>query len=162
MISNPEKNFYIIKKTIKIKNLDNKFYVEMDYIKDLEKEVKEHLLRKSFLQKIFNKKYNLYKNSILNYMKEEIENVIQESQVIKLIKHINASKKVDFSNVENIIQDKSLLGYSIENNYIKVDLLEEVRYLLVDKDFDKNCSDYDSLIRTQNSLKNKIDDIIGY
>jgi len=162
MISNPEKNFYIIKKTIKIKNLDNKFYVEMDYIKDLEKEVKEHLLRKSFLQKIFNKKYNLYKNSILNYMKEEIENVIQESQVIKLIKHINASKKVDFSNVENIIQDKSLLGYSIENNYIKADLLEEVRYLLVDKDFDKNCSDYDSLIRTQNSLKNKIDDIIGY
>lgn len=162
MISNPEKKFYVIQKTIKIKNLDNRFYVEMDYIKDLEKEVNNYLLRKSFFKKIFNKKYDLYKSSMLNYMKEEIEKVIQESQIIKLINHINVTKKVDFSNVENIIQDKSLLCYSIENNYIKSDLLEEVRYLLVDKEFDKNCKEYDSLIRTQNSLKNKIDDIIGY
>lgn len=162
MISNPEKDFYIIQKTIKIKNLDNRFYVEMDYIRDLEKAVSEHLLRKSFVQNIFNKSYDIYKNSLLNNMKEEIDNVIQDSQVIKLIKHISITEKVDFSNVENILQDKSLLGYAIENNYIKTELIEKVRYLLVDKDFDKNCKDYDSLIRTQNSLKNKIDDIIGY
>ena len=95
-------------------------------------------------------------------MKQEIETVIKNSQIFKMLEYIKVTKKVSFTNIESVLQDKSLLIYSLDNNYISKEYLETTRELLIDKDFDKYSKDYDMFIKNQNMFKQKIDDILGY
>lgn len=158
---NPNKSFDALKKNIKIKNMADKFYTEMDYIKDLERSVNEHLIKKIFYRLWSKKKFKLYEVSMKNMMREEIQKTAEESQVYKIIYNINASNHLDFSNLNYILQEKSFLNYIVENKYIEKERLENLRELLIEKDFDEKNEYYHLLTKTQRDLKNKLEDIIG-
>jgi type III secretory pathway component EscV len=147
-------------KIIKIKNLDEKFYNEFDYIKDIDDMVKKQIHKKRFYQKLCDKKYEIYKTGLNNCKRIEIMNTIKDSKMYKLIDHINLQKKADFFDIDIIIQEQSFLLYAIENEYIEKRKIENIREYLIDIDFNKNYPEYDILIKQQNKYKNKIDDIL--
>jgi len=161
MLLNDQHDFERSITTLKIKNIDDKFYSEFDYIKDIENITNKLIHRKSFLSTIFPKSYEIYKTNINNRKKIEILKVIKDSNLYKIIDYLNIVKKVDFFNVEYILQDKNFLNYSIENEYIDKQKLENIREYLIDISFNKEYNDYQLLLKTQNLYKNKIDDILG-
>lgn len=158
---NNEKDFEKSLVTVKIKNIDNKFYTEFDYIRDVSHLSNLLIIRKKILSKIFPKRFEIYKTAINNRKKMEINKTIQNSNVYKVITHLNNVKKVDFFNIEYILQEKNFLTYSMEEGYIDRKLLENIREYIIDIDFSKDFDDYQILIKTQNYYKNKIDDLLG-
>jgi hypothetical protein len=158
---NNEKDFEKSLVTVKIKNIDNKFYTEFDYIRDVSHLSNLLIIRKKILSKIFPKRFEIYKTAINNRKKMEINKTIQNSNVYKVIIHLNNVKKVDFFNIEYILQEKNFLTYSMEEGYIDRKLLENIREFIIDIDFSKDFDDYQVLIKTQNYYKNKIDDLLG-
>jgi len=158
---NNEKDFEKSLVTVKIKNIDNKFYTEFDYIRDVSHLSNLLIIRKKLLSKIFPKRFEIYKTAINNRKKMEINKTIQNSNVYKVIIHLNNVKKVDFFNIEYILQEKNFLTYSMEEGYIDRKLLENIREFIIDIDFSKDFDDYQVLIKTQNYYKNKIDDLLG-
>lgn len=158
---NDHKDFCNIVKKVKIKRNDDNSYTEFNYIKEIEFEVYELIYKKRYLKKIFNKKYEIYKTSINNRRRLEICKTINESQIIKVINYIVDREKVDFSNISYIINHSNFLLYALDNNYIKKDKLEVVRENLIDMSFDKNQKEYYSLINSQKSFKNSLEDLIG-
>lgn len=158
---NDEIDFEKLIKTIKIKRIDDKFYTEFEYIKDIESTLQKLIHKRSFLCNIFAKKYEIYKTNLNNRKKIEISKTIKDSDIYKVIVHLNNVKKVDFFNVEYILQEKNFLMYAIEEGYVDRSLLENIREYLIDIDFNKDYEDYHILIKTQNLYKNKIDYILG-
>jgi hypothetical protein len=158
---NNEKDFEKSLVTVKIKNIENKFYTEFDYIRDVSHLSNLLIIRKKILSKIFPKRFEIYKTAINNRKKMEINKTIQNSNVYKVIIHLNNIKKVDFFNIEYILQEKNFLTYSMEEGYIDKKLLENIREFIIDIDFSKDFDDYQVLIKTQNYYKNKIDDLLG-
>lgn len=158
---NDEKEFNRAIKIIKIKNLDERFYSEFDYIKDVENWVNTIINRKRFLKNIFHKKFDIYKTGLNNRKKIEIDTIIKDSKMYKLIEYMNHHRKVDLFNIEIILQEKNFLLYALENGYIEKNKLENIKEYLIDLDFNKDYPEYNVLIKTQNSLKYKIDDILG-
>lgn len=158
---NNEKDFEKSLVTVKIKNIDNKFYTEFDYIRDVSHLSNLLIIRKKILSKLFPKRFEIYKTAINNRKKMEINKTIQNSNVYKVIIHLNNVKKVDFFNIEYILQEKNFLTYSMEEGYIDRKLLENIREFIIDIDFSKDFDDYQVLIKTQNYYKNKIDDLLG-
>lgn len=147
-------------KIIKIKNLDEKFYDEFDYIKDIEDMVKKQIYKKRFFRKICGKKYEIYKTGLNNNKRIEIFNTIKDSKMYKLIEHINTQKKADLFNIEIILQEQNFLLYALENEYIEKIKIKNLREYLIDIDFNKHYPEYDILIKQQNKYKNVIDDIL--
>lgn len=158
---NDYNDFNNIIKKIKIRNYDNFYYSEFDYIKEIEFEISKLIFKKRFLKKVFNKKYEIYKTNLNNRQKIEIYKTIKDSQIVKVIDYIVDKKKVDFSNISYIINHSKFILYSLDNNYIKKDKLELVRNYLVDMDFDKNYKEYYFLINNQKSFKNSLEELIG-
>lgn len=158
---NNEKDFEKSLVTVKIKNIDNKFYTEFDYIRDVSHLSNILIIRKKILSKLFPKKFEIYKTAINNRKKIEINKTIQDSNVYKVIVHLNNIKKVDFFNIEYILQEKNFLAYAMEEGFIDKKLLENIREFIIDIDFSKDFDDYQVLTKTQNYYKNKIDDLLG-
>lgn len=159
---NNEKDFEKSLVTVKIKNIDNKFYTEFDYIRDVANISNILILRKKILSKIFPKKFEIYKTAINNRKKIEISKTIQDSNVYKIIIHLNNIKKVDFFNIEYILQEKNFLTYAMEEGFIDKKLLENIREFIIDIDFNNaDYENYQMLIKTQNYYKHKIDDLLG-
>ncbi len=159
---NNEKDFNNCIKMIKIKNLEEDFYSEFDYIRQVELAVTKLIQKNIFFKKIFKKKFEIYKTALNNRKKIEIMKTIKESKMYTLISYMNNQKKVDFLNIEIILQDNNFILYALENNYIERFELEMIREYLIDLEFNKNYPEYNMLIKRQNSYKNKIDDILGY
>ena len=59
---NNEKDFEKSLVTVKIKNIDNKFYTEFDYIRDVSHLSNLLIIRKKLLSKIFPKRFEIYKS----------------------------------------------------------------------------------------------------
>lgn len=158
---NNEKDFEKSLVTIKIKNIDNKFYTEFDYVRDVTHISNALIMQKKLLSKLFPKKFEIYKSAINNRKKIEINKIIQDSNVYKVIVHLNNVKKVDFFNIEYILQEKNFLAYAMEEGFIDRALLENIREFIIDIDFSKDYDDYQTLTKTQNYYKHKIDDLLG-
>jgi hypothetical protein len=160
---NDYKDFNNIVKTIKTKRLEDKTYCEMDYIKEIEYEIQKKIFSKRILKVFFPKKYEIYQVSLNNRLKIEIKNVIESSQIYKLIEYINHKNKVDFFNISYILGYKKFIMYCLDNGYINKDKLEKVRELLEDMDFEslKSKNEYYLLVNTQKSFKNNLEELLG-
>lgn len=158
---NDFKDFNKTIRTIKIKRLNDEYYSEFDYIKEVEFEIKKLIFNKRFLKKFFKKRYEIYKTNLNNRQRIELNNIIKDSQLYKLIDHIVKQKKVDFFNISYILNHSKFIMYALDNDYINKYKLEKVRELLENMDFNENSKEYNFLINNQKSFKNSLEELLG-